>query len=134
MSDSSSSEPVISFEGAVDSLQRIVADLEEGQLGLEESLARFEQGIGLLKNCYRILEQAEQKIELLVKMEPDGREVSTTFDSSATFDAPAATRKPTRRKSAKSEPNPAESQSSALPAAPAPDSNDPDSANRPSLF
>ena len=113
MAESNSGEPPATFEAALDGLQQIVSDLEEGQLGLEESLARFEQGIGLLKNCHRILEQAEQKIELLVRMEPDGREVSAPFDAAATFEPEVPRKKSGRRKSSKS---PSGSQEQAPPA------------------
>jgi exodeoxyribonuclease VII small subunit len=89
------------FEGALAELQQIVHDLEGGNLGLEASLARFEAGIGLLRNCYRILEQAEQKIEILTGADGAGNPVTEPFDGSATFDGtdkPA--KKPGRRKGA----------------------------------
>lgn len=99
------------FEGALTQLQQIVHDLEEGDLGLETSLARFEEGIGLLRSCYRILEQAEQKIEILTGQDSAGNPVTEPFDATATFDSgdkPA--KKPGRRKGpAKSGPAAAES-------------------------
>ena len=113
MTASTPPEPPANFEAALDGLQQIVADLEEGQLGREESLARFEQGIGLLRNCYRILEQAEQKIELLVRMAPDGSEVSTPFDAAATFEPETSPKKSSRRKSSKPTATPREESSSA---------------------
>ena len=67
---SNSEQPT--FEAALAELQRIVADLENGSVGLEESLARFERGVALLKTCYATLEQAEQRIELLVGVGADG--------------------------------------------------------------
>ena len=54
-----------SFEQALSSLETIVHDLEAGRLSLADSLARYEEGIKLLKQCYAQLEQAERKIELL---------------------------------------------------------------------
>lgn len=54
---------VVSFEESLTELQMIVADLEDGSLGLESSLARFERGVGLLRACYVILDSAEQRIE-----------------------------------------------------------------------
>lgn len=99
------------FESALTQLQQIVHDLEEGDLGLETSLARFEEGIGLLRNCYRILEQAEQKIEILTGQDAAGNPVTEPFDATATFDGgdkPA--KKPGRRKgSAKSTPESSDS-------------------------
>ena len=63
--------PDVSFEEALQTLQEIVESLESGSLGLEESLSRFEQGIGLLKTCNDVLEQAEQRIETLTGFDAD---------------------------------------------------------------
>ena len=48
----------LTFEQALAELDRIVRDLEDGQIGLEESLTRYGQGVGLLKRCYAQLRQA----------------------------------------------------------------------------
>jgi len=73
------------FEDSLSALQGIVLELEEGAIGLEASLAQFERGIQLLRNCYAILEAAEARVELLTRI--DGDEVQTApFDSAATFD------------------------------------------------
>ena len=58
------SKPV-HFEKSIDNLQQIVTQLEKGELSLEESLAQFEKGITLARQCQDILNQAEQKIEIL---------------------------------------------------------------------
>jgi len=88
-----------SFEGALTELQQIVHDLEEGNLGLETSLSRFEEGIRLLRNCYRILEQAEQKIEILTGTDASGNPLTEPFDASATFEgAEKPAKKPGRRR------------------------------------
>ncbi len=63
---------VVSFEESLTELQMIVADLEDGSLGLESSLARFERGVGLLRACYVILDSAEQKIEILAQGDATG--------------------------------------------------------------
>lgn len=55
------------FEQAVKRLEEIVSDLENGQLGLEDSLKRYEEGIGLIRVCGQQLKDAEQKIQLLQK-------------------------------------------------------------------
>ena len=73
-----------SFEESLSELQQIVNDLEDGTLGLEGSMKRFEQGMALLKNCYRVLEKAEQKIELLTGFDAEGNPQTTPFDASAT--------------------------------------------------
>lgn len=58
-----------SFEDSLIELQAIVSELEDGSLELEASLARFERGIGLLRNCHQRLEAVEQRIELLTTAE-----------------------------------------------------------------
>jgi exodeoxyribonuclease VII small subunit len=60
-----SDAPEPSFEEAVAQLEQIVRELEGGESGLEQSLARYEEGVALLKRCYGQLRQAEQKIMLL---------------------------------------------------------------------
>ena len=52
--------------------EAIVHDLEEGQLGLAEALARYEQGVQHLKRCYLLLEGAERKSELLTSESVSG--------------------------------------------------------------
>lgn len=94
------------FEAALAELQRIVADLENGSVGLEESLARFERGVALLKTCYATLEQAEQRIELLVGARADGTPVTQSFDASATADAETPTAGRRRSRKTKPEPTP----------------------------
>ena len=74
------------FEQLLAELQQIVADLEDGEQGLEESMQKFEVGTGLLKTCYNILAQAEQRIEILTGLDRDGNPVTEPFDSTATID------------------------------------------------
>lgn len=57
----------LNFEEALASLEALVEAMEEGSLSLEESLKAFEQGIRLTRECQTALEQAEQKVQLLVK-------------------------------------------------------------------
>lgn len=76
-----------SFETSLAELQQIVAQLEAGTLGLEQSLCEFERGVKLLRTCYRFLEDAEQKIELLVGFNEQGEPVTEPFDAAATYDA-----------------------------------------------
>lgn len=59
----------LSFEQSVGQLEQIVAAIESGQIGLEESLARYEQGMELVKHCRGILDRAEKRIELLAQTE-----------------------------------------------------------------
>ena len=55
----------IHFEQSINELEGIVKELEKGELTLEESLQQFEKGIGLARRCQDVLNQAEQKIEIL---------------------------------------------------------------------
>lgn len=55
------------FEAALANLEALVEAMEEGELSLEESLKAFEQGIRLTRECQQALDQAEQKVQLLVK-------------------------------------------------------------------
>ena len=55
------------FEEALKRLEEIVGRLEKGELPLEDSLALYEEGIQLSRLCHTKLEEAERKIELLVK-------------------------------------------------------------------
>jgi exodeoxyribonuclease VII small subunit len=76
----------ISFEDALQALQGIVESLESGSLGLEESLARFEEGIGLLGTCNNVLGQAEQRIETLTGVDSNGNPITEPLDNEATID------------------------------------------------
>ncbi len=67
------------FEEAMKKLEEIVHDLETGDLSLEESLKKFEEGVKLSKFCLRKLDEAEKKIELLVKGE-GGKLVTKPFE------------------------------------------------------
>lgn len=60
------SKPV-DFEKTLAELERIIARLEEGDLSLEESVKQFEQGMVLLKECQKTLNQAEQKVRILIE-------------------------------------------------------------------
>jgi exodeoxyribonuclease VII small subunit len=84
MSDSPSE--VLTFEQSLAKLDLIVRDLEDGQLGLEEALARYEAGVGLLKHCYAQLRRAEQRILLLTGTDADGRPLTQPFEHTATVD------------------------------------------------
>ena len=57
------------FEKSLKRLEEIVAKLEEGELTLEESLKLFEEGTKLSKSCGKQLNQAQRKVEMLVKNE-----------------------------------------------------------------
>ncbi|HEK0910156.1 exodeoxyribonuclease VII small subunit [Pseudomonas parafulva] len=69
----------IDFEKSLADLQALVERLETGELSLEESLAAFEQGIALTRDCQGALAQAEQKVQIL--LERDGELAAEPFDA-----------------------------------------------------
>jgi exodeoxyribonuclease VII small subunit len=73
-----------SFEESLIELERMVRDLEDGRLGLDEALARYEQGVGLIKFCYQQLRQAEQRIVQLTGTDESGQPVLQPFKHEAT--------------------------------------------------
>lgn len=56
----------INFEDAIKKLEEITAELEKGDLSLDESVKKFEEGIKLSKECNKILEDSEKKINILI--------------------------------------------------------------------
>ncbi len=58
-----------SFEENMEQLEKIVTELEKGDLNLDESVKKFEQGMKISKKCNDILEKAEKKITILLKQE-----------------------------------------------------------------
>lgn len=60
-----------SFEAAMDELERILQELERGDVSLEQSLARYRRGVFLIQQCRRVLTEAERQVELLTRG-PDG--------------------------------------------------------------
>jgi exodeoxyribonuclease VII small subunit len=75
------------FEQALKRLEEIVHLLEEGDLGLNDSLARYEEGVKLLRQSYDLLQRAERKIELLSGVDAEGNPLTQPFDDTATVDA-----------------------------------------------
>lgn len=61
----------IRFEQSIAELEEIVRQLEKGELSLDDSLKQFEKGIGLARRCQDVLNQAEQKIEILTQLDDD---------------------------------------------------------------
>jgi exodeoxyribonuclease VII small subunit len=67
------------FEAALARLEELVKELEQGDLPLEQSLKLFEEGIKLSRICNRRLEDAERRVELLLK-DATGKIVAQPFD------------------------------------------------------
>lgn len=70
------------FEEALKKLEKIVEDLENGSISLDESLEKYEEGIRLSNMCAKKLEVAKKKVEILLKSE-DGSVLLAPFDEKA---------------------------------------------------
>ncbi len=57
------------FEEALARLEQIVDELEGGDLTLDDSIAKYEEGVKTLKQCYAILHDAEKRVEILMQGE-----------------------------------------------------------------
>jgi len=67
------------FEEAMKKLETIVTELEKGELNLDESVKKFEEGMKIAKQCNTILDDAEKKITIL--LEKDGELKEENFDA-----------------------------------------------------
>ena len=70
-------KPVESFEACLGELERVVKELEGGDLSLERSLELFERGMGLSETCRKQLEEAETRVEMLIRK--DGKLTAEPF-------------------------------------------------------
>ncbi|MDX6444845.1 MAG: exodeoxyribonuclease small subunit [Blastocatellia bacterium] len=74
------------FETSLEELERIVRELEQGELTLEKSLELFEQGVKLSRDCQERLSQAERRIEILMR-DNQGRAAVRPFDPESEMSA-----------------------------------------------
>ncbi|MCG3148324.1 MAG: Exodeoxyribonuclease 7 small subunit [Verrucomicrobiae bacterium] len=74
-----------SFEQAVERLEKIVADMENAELPLDDILKQYEEGTRLVRFCAQKLDEAEKKIELLQK-KSDGSVTLKPFEPAAADD------------------------------------------------
>ena len=74
------------FEDSLHKLEKIVSKLEDGDLSLEDSLKLFEDGVKLSRDCQERLNQAERRIEVLLK-DDSGKVVLESLDESLSTDA-----------------------------------------------
>lgn len=77
--------PQKNFESSLEALEKIVRELEQGDLPLEKSLELFEQGVRLSRECQERLSQAERRIEILLR-DTEGRPVASPFEGSTSED------------------------------------------------
>ncbi len=66
------------FEDSLKGLEEIVEQLEQGDISLEESLKSFEQGVKLTRTCQKALQEAEQKVQIL--LEKNGQQTLESFN------------------------------------------------------
>lgn len=83
-----------SFEDSLTALEKIVRELERGDLPLEESLRLFEEGVVLSRECQERLSQAERRIETLMR-DSEGQPIVGTLDD----DPPDLAEEPTQDES-----------------------------------
>ena len=65
------------FENTLEELEKLVEQMEQGDISLEESLKAFERGIKLTRTCQQALQEAEQKVQLL--LEKNGQQTLEPF-------------------------------------------------------
>ncbi|MFY2765279.1 exodeoxyribonuclease VII small subunit [Arenimonas sp. MALMAid1274] len=73
--------PVAQFETSLDELEQLVQKMEKGDLSLDDSLAAYERGVGLYRQCQGALEQAELRVRLLT--DPTDPETAQPFQPDA---------------------------------------------------
>ncbi|HEX3879052.1 MAG TPA: exodeoxyribonuclease VII small subunit [Bryobacteraceae bacterium] len=70
-------QPAASFESCLDELEKVVKELEAGDLSLDRSLQLFERGMSLSDACRKQLEEAETRVEMLIRR--DGKMTAEPF-------------------------------------------------------
>ena len=94
-------DPPATFEALLAEIEAIIARLESGELGLDESLTSYERGVRHLKACLAMLEKAERKVAQLTGVDADGSPVTQPFDEGAMTLEEKAESRSGRRSSAK---------------------------------
>lgn len=78
MTMSEKQESLPNFEQALSELEALVQQLESGQLSLDESLVQFKKGVELTRHCQSVLDNAQQSVEQLLKLEDE--DTAQAFD------------------------------------------------------
>jgi exodeoxyribonuclease VII small subunit len=76
----SKAQTAFNFEQSLEQLEELVSSMEEGELSLEDSLAAFERGIKLTRECQAALKDAEQKVQVLLDESGATRAMSADGD------------------------------------------------------
>lgn len=85
------------FEEALGRIEQIVAALERGEPALDTALARYEDGVRLLRLCYDQLERAERSVARLIGVDDQGNPITAPFDARPTASAEPGDATPDRR-------------------------------------
>ncbi|MDA1177386.1 MAG: exodeoxyribonuclease VII small subunit, partial [Planctomycetota bacterium] len=105
--DGTLDETPLSFDEAMQRLEKIVAQLQSNDLPLERGIELYEEGIRYAKRCQQTLSRAEQRIDLLVAIGPDGQAQTTPFeDQGAGADLTEKAARRSDRRSTSSRPAP----------------------------
>ncbi|HEY4583655.1 MAG TPA: exodeoxyribonuclease VII small subunit [Lysobacter sp.] len=83
--DTPEPSPVADFERSLDALEQLVERMEQGDMSLDESLAAYEQGVGLYRRCQTALEDAEMRVRLLT--DPQDAATAQPYPDAAAPDA-----------------------------------------------
>ncbi len=78
-SSNKDTKSIKNFEKSLQKLEQIVADMESGELGLEDSLKQFEEGVQLARGCQDALSSAELKVNQLI--EKNGLQQTIPFEN-----------------------------------------------------
>lgn len=89
----------LNFEAQYKALSECVGSLESGRLSLDDSLAAYQKGIGLVQSCRNILAGAQAKVEKLIALDAQGQ--AQTEPLNLEVDTPDAMKPQTRKKAAK---------------------------------
>ncbi len=99
-------EQSLTFEQAYAQIEAIVKQLEQGTLGLDESLAAYQEAVKHLRFCQSKLNEAVRSVELLNAINEDGSYTTTEFDDAeSTLQEKASSRSSRRSASKKNEPS-----------------------------
>jgi exodeoxyribonuclease VII small subunit len=94
-----------SFEQTLGRLEEIVHLLEEGKIGLDEAMGRYEEGVGLLRKAYELLETAQRRISLLSGVDSEGNPILRPMEDAASFSLERDAAGPSAAMSSREKPN-----------------------------
>ncbi len=94
MSATSPEPEPTAFEPSLRELERTVASLESGRLDLDDALAAYERGVGLLARCKGLLDAAERQAAILIGVDAEGRPQTAPLDSPSAEPTPRAGKRP----------------------------------------